>query len=113
MVNACRGLFAATLWLAIALYPGGAFAIYVCTTVDLPGATYTSLSGINNVGEAAAGAIIAGNSYGLVYLPQSGQWNPLPVPPAGFDVGAYGINDFGFIAGIAVPSGAGTPEQRF
>jgi len=116
MVNARRGFLAATLWLPIALYPGEAFATYVCTTVDAPNATsYSTLEGINNVGQAAAGAIIPTNPFcsngcSLVY--QAGSWNPLPVA-RGFDVGGRGINDFGFIAGFAVPSGAVTPEQGF
>ena len=121
MVNARQGLLATTLWLAIALYPGGASATYVCTTVDLPGATtYSTLESINNVGQATAGAIIptnplCSNGCSLVYQAtgaNKGSWNPLPVAP-GFDVGSYGINDFGFIAGFAVPSGASSPEQGF
>ena len=86
-------------------------ATYVFTTVDVPHATFTTLWGVNNVGQAAADAIIAGNYYGLVH--ENAQWNPLAVPPPGFSVYGIGINDFNFGAGGAVPSGAITPEQGF
>ena len=112
MVNACRGLLAATLWLAIALYPGGAFAAYVYTTVDVPHATFTTLWGVSSItGQAAADAIVPTNPFCSNGY-QAGSWNPLKVV-SGFDLVGIGINDFGFVVGGAVPSGADTPEQGF
>jgi uncharacterized membrane protein len=85
--------------LGLAVYAGLASATYVFTKVDVPGSTYTTLWGINDVGWAAGNAIIAGNSSGFVYL--SGQWVPLPAPPAGISVGGLGINNSGVVVGGA------------
>jgi hypothetical protein len=73
----------------------------------LPGATYTTYLHQQR-GEVAAGAIIAGNSYGLVYLPQVDS-EPTSVPPAGFDVGL--TVSMISVAGFAVPSGASEPSR--
>ena len=66
----------------LAVHAGWAGATYVFTKVDVPGSTYTTLWGINNVGQAAGDAIVAGNYSGFVYL--SGQWAPLPPPRPAF-----------------------------
>jgi probable HAF family extracellular repeat protein len=63
-------------------------AEYVFSTIDLPGSTFTTLAGINNVGQ------ILGNSSAGPFLLSGGNYTPLnlPGPPSG-------INDSGQIVG--------------
>jgi hypothetical protein len=88
--------------LGLAVYAGWAGATYVFTKVDVPGSTYTTLWGINNNGQAAADAIVGGKYSAYVYV--SGQWIPLPAPPAGLSVAGVGINDSLVVVGGAFPA---------
>jgi len=71
--------------------------------LDLPGATDTYLSGVNN-----QGVVIEDYDNGAPYTVTSGTysfrtktWTMLPDPPGYSDNASYQINDFGFVVGDA------------
>ena len=79
--------------------PGRAVAAeaYTWTEIVIPNVTVASATGLNDLGQIAI--IDASGTVSGIY--QSGRFKRLPAPPVGFQVGAYGINTAGTIAGFA------------
>src|SRR4029077_8689079 len=77
------------------LYTGGAFR-----TIDVPGASDTQATGINNAGQIV-GTFFDGTTHGFVYA--GGTFTTIDVPDAdvftGFINGVNGINDTGHVVG--------------
>ena len=87
-----------SLALAVTASSLPARADYLCKPLDVPGSTGTQLWQLNNAGQIAASSSLGG------YIYSGGTWLPLPPPPASSglvaaDLVAFGINDFGVIAG--------------
>jgi hypothetical protein len=81
------------------LTPAGAFAgeSYAWTPVVIPNVTIQSAFGVNDQGQITI-VDVTGTVTGIY---QSGRFTRLPAPPAGFTVGAIGINARGVIVGSA------------
>ncbi len=99
-----RGIFRRTISCAVALCafemtPAGAIAreAYAWTQIVIPNVTVATAFGPNNLGQVAI-LDVTGNVTGIY---RHGTFTRLPTPPAGFKVGAYGINDAGIIVGFA------------
>ncbi len=73
------------------------------TTIDVPGATLTSASRINNRGQIVGGYVDAdGNGHG--FLLDKGVFTTIDVPGA-TGTGVFGINNSGAIAGVYLAGG--------
>jgi probable HAF family extracellular repeat protein len=72
---------------------------YNWTEIVVPNAMVLTTFGPNNLGQVA---II--NVDGTTGIYRLGRFVPLPAPPAGYNLGAYGINDAGVIVGFATTS---------
>jgi len=82
-------------------------AAYVFTPVVIPGASSIAIFGINDKGQAVVQTDIRGGIY------HQGTFTPLPSPPAGFEVSAFGINNAGIVVGNIVPGADGREEDSF
>ena len=86
-----------------------AFAAYVFTTVDYPGAVMTDVRAIDNTGKIAGYASLDGvTNFSFTYA--GGVFAPLPFSP--LSPSALGMNDSGVIVG-GTSGTLGTPEQGF
>jgi uncharacterized membrane protein len=83
-----------------------AVATYVFTPVVVPG-HLQSVWAPNDRGQ------IPVNTDKITGIYRHGTVTPLPTPPAGYEVGAIGINNSGVIVGSAVPSRTSGPEVGF
>jgi probable HAF family extracellular repeat protein len=72
---------------------------YTWTAIVVPNTKVQITRGLNNLGQIAVY-----NTDGSTGIYRLGQFKPLPAPPAGFLVGASGINDAGVIVGFATTS---------
>ena len=70
---------------------------YTWTQIVIPNAMVGSATGLNDLGQIAI-VDVTGTVSGIY---QNGRFTPLPTPPAGFQVVAFGINTAGTIAGFA------------
>jgi hypothetical protein len=81
---------------------------YTWTEIVIPNAMVANASGLNDLGQVAI-IDVTGTVSGIY---QNGRFTRLPNPPAGFQVGAYGINVAGTIVGFATTT-SDSHEQAF
>jgi uncharacterized membrane protein len=91
-------------WVLVVGLAGPAQAQYVYTTIDVPGATDTFGSGVNDVGQIVGCYRDAGGTYHGFLLDVDGSYTPIDVPGA-TRTEAYGINSPGQIVGEYVDAG--------
>ena len=101
-------LAAPVLGAALALLAAPASAVYVFNTVDYPGAVFTDVRGINNLGRLVGYASLDGVNY-FSFTYAGGTFSPLP--PAAVPTSALGLNDAGTIVGAVMSPPA--PERAF
>jgi probable HAF family extracellular repeat protein len=77
------------------------------TTIDVPGASLTYVSGVNSSGEMVGWYVPTGSSTGNGFLLSGGNFTFLNYP-GGYDTEARGITDAGLIVGNAYISSEGT-----
>jgi uncharacterized membrane protein len=82
--------------------PAIAHAEYVITLFDYPGATSTSLFGINSRGQVVGGAVVSPNVYPFVLDSTKGTITNLSTVPGNNNTIVAGINDQGETVGGAV-----------
>jgi len=85
-----------------------AATIYQFTTIDVPGSTRTSISGINNAGQIVGSFITLGIGHG--FLKDGATYTTIEVPgaannPGEYSTSALGINDAGQIVGSFITLG--------
>jgi hypothetical protein len=85
----------------LGLQPLGALAApsYSWTPIVIPGKQVQVTRGFNDLGQ-----VTILNTDGTTGIYRLGQFKPLPAPPAGYTVGASGINNSGVIVGFAFTS---------
>src|SRR3954466_4116832 len=102
MKNAQKGLLIARLAAACAALAGllacasAVSATYVFTTIDYPGAVFTDVRGVNNVGQIVGYASFD-NVHFFTFVYSAGTFTRLPAGPSGEDTAANGINDAGAV----------------
>jgi probable HAF family extracellular repeat protein len=72
---------------------------YTWTEIVIPGKQVQITRGFNDLGQ-----VTIVNTDGTTGIYRLGQFKPLPAPPAGYTVGASGINNSGVIVGFAYTS---------
>src|SRR4051812_23044827 len=119
MKNARNGLLIPRLAAACTALAGllaslsGTCATYVFTTIDYPGAVFTDVRGVNNVGQIVGYASFD-NGHFFTFVYSGGAFTALPAGPSGEDTEGNGINDAGAIVGTADAFGLpGVTQQAF
>jgi hypothetical protein len=86
---------------ALGLQPVSALAApsYSWTQIVIPGKQVQVTRGLNDLGQ-----VTIVNTDGTSGIYRLGQFKPLPAPPAGYTLGASGINNSGVIVGFAFTS---------
>jgi hypothetical protein len=103
-----KSLLARILLATAALAPPAAFADYVFTTIDYPGAVFTDVRGINGAGRIVGYASLDNVNF-FAFSYHAGTFAALP--PSAFQTSAHGVNDAGVIVGSA--SVVAGPVQGF
>jgi len=95
--NELTAIFCLPLLVLLAAGQAVAAEIYTWTPIVIPNVAISSAFGPNDLGQIPI-VDVTGTVSGIY---QNGRFTRLPAPPQGYQVGAYGINDAGTIAGYA------------
>jgi probable HAF family extracellular repeat protein len=76
------------------------------TTIDVPGASLTTMSGINTAGDMVGWYVPSGSSFSHGFLLSGGNFSDLDYP-GGYDTEARGVTDSGVVVGNAYISSEG------